>query len=125
MGSGTPEDILFAVESGIDMFDCVLPSRNARNGTLFTSRGRVKIKNEKYKLDDQPLDRTCSCYTCRNFSRAYLRHLFMAREILASILNTIHNIHFYLDFMTKIRYAIKSQKFIEFKEVFLTLYKGE
>jgi queuine tRNA-ribosyltransferase len=125
MGSGTPEDILFAVENGMDMFDCVLPSRNARNGALFTSRGMVKIKNEKYKLDGQPLDSACSCYTCRNFSRAYLRHLFMAREILASILNTIHNIHFYLDFMTKIRYAVKSQKFIEFKEIFLTLYKGD
>lgn len=125
MGSGTPEDILFAVENGMDMFDCVLPSRNARNGTMFTSRGKVKIKNEKYKLDDQPLDSACSCYTCRFFSRAYLRHLFMAREILASILNTIHNIHFYLDFMAKIRYAIESHKFIEFKENFLTLYKGE
>ena len=125
MGSGTPEDILFAVENGVDMFDCVLPSRNARNGTLFTSRGRVKIKNEKYKCDPQPLDEDCQCYTCRHFSRAYLRHLFIAREILASILNTIHNIHFYLDFMTKIRYAIKSKKFIEFKENFLTLYKGE
>jgi len=125
MGSGTPEDILFAVENGVDMFDCVLPSRNARNGAMFTSRGMVKIKNEKYKLDDQPLDSACSCYTCRHFSRAYLRHLFMSKEILASILNTIHNIHFYLDFMTKIRYAIKSQKFIEFKETFLTLYKGE
>jgi queuine tRNA-ribosyltransferase len=125
MGSGTPEDILFAVENGVDMFDCVLPSRNARNGAMFTSRGMVKIKNEKYKFADQPLDSACSCYTCRNFSRAYLRHLFMAREILASILNTIHNIHFYLDFMTKIRYAIQSHKFMEFKEDFLTLYKGE
>ena len=125
MGSGTPEDILFAVENGVDMFDCVLPSRNARNGTLFTSRGQVRIKNEKYKFDDQPLDNACSCYTCRNFSRAYLRHLFMSREILASILNTIHNIHFYLDFMAKIRYAIQSHKFIEFKENFLALYKGD
>ncbi len=125
MGSGMPEDILFAVENGVDMFDCVLPSRNARNGTLFTSRGQVKIKNEKYKISDQPLDDACSCYTCRNFSRAYLRHLFMSREILASILNTIHNIHFYLDFMTKIRYAIQSHKFIEFKEDFLALYKGD
>jgi queuine tRNA-ribosyltransferase len=125
MGSGTPVDILFAVENGIDMFDCVLPSRNARNGTLFTSHGKVKIKNEKYKSDPHPLDEDCQCYTCRNFPRAYLRHLFMSREILASILNTIHNIHFYLDFMTKIRYAIKSKKFIEFKETFLTLYKGE
>jgi queuine tRNA-ribosyltransferase len=125
MGSGTPEDIFFAVENGVDMFDCVLPSRNARNGTLFTSRGKVKIKNERYKSDPRPLDEDCRCYTCRNFSRAYIRHLFMSREILASILNTIHNIHFYLDFMTKIRYAIQSHKFIEFKEDFLALYKGD
>jgi queuine tRNA-ribosyltransferase len=125
MGSGTPEDILFAVENGVDMFDCVLPSRNARNGTLFTSRGKVRIKNERYKSDPQPLDENCQCYTCRNFPRAYLRHLFMSREILASILNTIHNIHFYLDFMGKIRYAIQSHKFIEFKENFLALYKGD
>ncbi len=125
MGSGTPEDIFFAVENGMDMFDCVLPSRNARNGTLFSSRGKVKIKNERYKSDLQPVDEHCRCYTCRNFSRAYLRHLFMSREILASILNTIHNIHFYLDFMAKIRYAISSQKFIELKENFLALYKGD
>lgn len=125
MGSGTPEDILFAVESGMDMFDCVLPSRNARNGTLFTSRGKVRIKNERYKGDPLPLDEDCGCYTCRHFSRAYLRHLFVSREILASILNTIHNIHFYLDFMAKIRYAISSLKFLEFKEDFLALYKGD
>jgi queuine tRNA-ribosyltransferase len=125
MGSGTPEDILFAVESGMDMFDCVLPSRNARNGTLFTSRGKVRIKNEKHKADPRPLDEACGCYSCRNFSRAYLRHLFISREILASILNTIHNIHFYLDFMAKIRYAIESANFREFKENFLALYKGD
>jgi queuine tRNA-ribosyltransferase len=125
MGSGTPEDILFAVECGMDMFDCVLPSRNARNGTLFCSRGKVKIKNEKYKSDMRPLDEDCQCYTCRNFSRAYLRHLFISREILASILNTIHNIHFYLDFMAKIRYAIQSAKFSELKENYLALCKGD
>jgi queuine tRNA-ribosyltransferase len=125
MGSGTPEDILLAVESGMDMFDCVLPSRNARNGTLFCSRGKVRIKNEKYKSDPRPLDEDCRCYTCRNFSRAYLRHLFISREILASILNTIHNIHFYLDFMSKIRYAIQSAAFSELKENFLVLYKGD
>lgn len=126
MGSGTPEDILFAVENGMDMFDCVMPSRNARNGTLFVSRGKVRIKNEKHKADPRPLDEACGCYTCRNFSRAYLRHLFISREILSSILNTIHNIHFYLDFMTKIRYAIQSRRFVEFKESFLALYqKGE
>jgi len=125
MGSGTPEDILFAVENGMDMFDCVMPSRNARNGTLFCSQGKIRIKNERYKGDPLPLDEGCSCYTCRNFSRAYLRHLFISREILASILNTIHNIHFYLDFMAKIRYAIHSRGFVEFKENFLALYKGD
>ncbi len=126
MGSGTPEEILFAVEHGIDMFDCVLPSRNARNGTLFTAAGKVRIKNEKYKLDPRPLDEACRCYTCRHASRAYLRHLYMAREILSSVLNTIHNIHFYLDFMAGIRYAIQSGRFPEFKEGFLSLYhKGD
>jgi queuine tRNA-ribosyltransferase len=123
MGSGTPEEILFAVAHGVDMFDCVLPSRNARNGTLFTSNGKVKIKNEKYKLDERPLDESCNCYTCRHVSRAYLRHLYMAREILSAILNTIHNIHFYLDFMGKIRYAIQSAQFSEYEESFLSLYK--
>jgi len=119
MGAGTPEDILFAVGSGVDLFDCVLPSRNARNGTLFTSRGKVRIKNEKYKADPRPLDESCACATCRRFSRAYLRHLFLSREILASVLNTVHNIHFYLDFMAKIRYAILSGAFAEFQSTFL------
>lgn len=123
MGSGTPEEILFAVASGVDMFDCVLPTRNARRGTLFTSRGRLSIKNERFKLDDSPLDPDCSCYTCRHFSRAYLRHLYLSREITSAVLSTVHNIHFYLDFMTKIRYAIELKKFTEFKEEFLSLYK--
>ena len=123
MGSGTPPEILLAVDLGVDMFDCVLPSRNARNGTLFTSRGKVRIKNEKYKTDPRPIDADCGCPTCRRHSRAYLRHLFVSREILAAVLNTIHNIHFYLDFMAKIRYAIASNRFREFKETFLALYK--
>ncbi len=122
MGSGTPEEILFAVEHGIDMFDCVMPSRNARRGTLFTSRGKISIKNERFKMDDKPLDEMCECYTCRNFSRAYLRHLYNSREITSSVLNTIHNIHFYLDFMHKIRYSIKLREFKSFKEMFLSLY---
>jgi queuine tRNA-ribosyltransferase len=120
MGSGTPEEILFAVEHGIDMFDCVMPTRNARNGTLFTWQGKISIKNEKYKFDQQPLDPQCSCYTCRNFSRAYLRHLYQAHEINAAILNSIHNLHFYLDFMLNIRYAIKSNTLDEFKESFMS-----
>lgn len=123
MGSGTPEDIILAVEMGVDMFDCVLPTRNARNGTLFTSRGKLVIKNEKYKYDTQPPDPGCSCYTCRYFSRAYLRHLFLSKEISSAILNTLHNLHFYLDFMSEIRYAIKQFKFRSFKENFLSLYK--
>ncbi len=123
MGSGTPQEILLAVEHGVDMFDCVMPTRNARNGCLFTSAGKISIKNERYKFDPLPLDPSCECYTCKNFSRAYLRHLYIASEINASILNSIHNIHFYLDFMSKIRYSIHLNKFVEFKENFLEEYK--
>ncbi len=123
MGSGTPEEILLAVEMGIDMFDCVMPTRNARNGCLFTSFGKISIKNQRYKLDEKPLDPNCGCYTCKHFSRAYLRHLYIAREINSSILNSIHNIHFYLDFMSKIRYAIKLNGFSEFKTKFLSQYR--
>ncbi len=116
MGSGTPEEILWAVEHGVDMFDCVMPSRNARRGTLFTSFGRLNIKNKKYAFDSNPIDSECQCYTCRNYSRAYLRHLYKCQEISSAILNTIHNISFYLDFMGKIRYSIKLNKFKKFKE---------
>lgn len=123
MGSGTPEEILLAVEQGVDMFDCVMPTRNARNGCLFTSRGKLSIKNERFKCDKNPLEPGCTCYTCLNFSRAYLRHLYISREINASILNSIHNVHFYLDFMSKIRYAISLNKFNEFKKNFLMSYK--
>jgi len=123
MGSGTPEEILFAVEHGIDMFDCVMPTRNARNGTLFTRKGKLAIKNEKHKFDETPLDENCTCYTCKNHSKAYLRHLYLSKEISSSILNSIHNIHFYLDFMGKIRYAIKLNRFNSFKEDFLSEYK--
>jgi queuine tRNA-ribosyltransferase len=122
MGCGTPEEILLAVEKGVDMFDCVLPTRMARNGALFTTQGRISIKNRQYRLDETPVDDQCSCYTCRNYSRAYLRHLFISREINAAMLNTIHNLHFYLDFMTKIRYSITTDKFAEFKKSFLDNY---
>lgn len=126
MGSGTPEEILFAVDKGIDMFDCVMPTRNARNGSLFTFSGKISIKNEKFKFDTSPVEKNCTCYTCRNFSRAYLRHLYISKEINSSILNTIHNLHFYLDFMSQIRYSIEKKKFSEFKEKFLLKYeKGE
>jgi len=108
MGIGYLSDIIEAVKRGIDFFDCVLPTRNARNGTLFTSHGKIVIKNKKYKEDSRPLDEACSCYTCRNFSRAYLRHLFERQEISSAILNTIHNLHFYLDIFRKIRQAIQS-----------------
>jgi queuine tRNA-ribosyltransferase len=106
MGVGTPEDILSAVQMGIDMFDCVLPTRNARNGVLFTHLGKIAIKNARYAKDPQPIDENCRCYTCRRYSRAYLRHLFMAREILSYRLNTIHNLFYYMEFMSLIRQAI-------------------
>lgn len=106
MGVGDPLDMLFAIGCGFDMFDCVMPTRNARNGTLFTSEGRISIKRAEYKDDPEPLDKNCDCITCQNYSRAYLRHLFMAREILAMRLNTIHNLRFYMNFMQEIRSAI-------------------
>jgi queuine tRNA-ribosyltransferase len=106
MGVGTPVDLVESVARGIDMFDCVLPTRNARNGQLFTSTGRLNIKNAEYADDKGPLDARCVCYTCRNFSRAYLRHLFHAGEMTAGTLNTLHNLHFYLDSMRRIREAI-------------------
>ena len=115
MGIGDLKDMLIAVEAGFDMFDCVMPTRNARNGTLFTSTGRISIKRTEYKSDNEPLDKNCGCYTCRNFSRAYLRHLFLAKEILSMRLNTIHNLYFYLDFFKKMREAIKKERFGEFK----------
>lgn len=117
MGVGTPEDILEAIERGIDMFDCVLPTRNARHGYLFTSTGIVRIKNEQYKEDFTPLDPDCDCYTCKNFTKAYLRHLFMANEILSLRLNTLHNIAFYLKLMSDIRKAIKEDRFDDFKMI--------
>lgn len=115
MGVGTPENMVEAVSLGIDMFDCVLPTRNARNGSMFTSEGMLKIKNAKFKRDFTPLDPNCQCYTCRNFNRAYLRHLFMVNEILAHRLHTIHNLHFYLSLMRGIRQAITNNKFFRLK----------
>ncbi len=111
MGVGTPEDLMDSVEQGIDMFDCVMPTRNARNGHLFTRFGDIKIKNARFKTDEAPLDPTCTCYTCQNFSRAYLHHLFRAGEILSSILNTIHNLHFYQTLMAEMRGAIEQGQF--------------
>jgi queuine tRNA-ribosyltransferase len=120
MGVGTPEDLLDGVEAGIDMFDCVMPTRNARNGTLFTSFGKVSIKNRRFADDTRPLDPNCRCITCTTVSRAYLRHLFMAGEIASSVYNTIHNVAFYLDFMRGIRQAIASNSFGVFRDAFLS-----
>jgi queuine tRNA-ribosyltransferase len=119
MGVGTPEDLLEGVACGLDMFDCVMPTRNARNGSLFTSEGKVAIKNARYAADEGPLDPACSCMTCRTVSRAYLRHLFMTGEIAASVYNTIHNLSFYLDLMRGVRQAIASNSFGPFREAFL------
>ena len=116
MGVGTPEDILDAVMLGVDFFDCVLPTRNARNGTLFTSAGKISIKQARYSEDKGPIDEACACYTCRHYSRAYLRHLYMAKEILSSRLNTIHNIFYYMNFMAKIREAIQKGTLLRFYE---------
>ena len=116
MGVGTPEDLLECVSFGVDLFDCVMPTRHARNGSLFTHFGRVSIKNARYAKDPQPIDEECTCYTCRNFSRAYLRHLFLADEILGLRLNTLHNLHFYLDLMQRVRQALEEGSFLSFKE---------
>ena len=111
MGMGTPEDIIRAVGAGIDMFDCVLPTRNARNGWLFTRGGDVKIRNARYRDDTAPLDERCTCYTCRHFTRAYLYHLQKANEILGARLNTLHNLHYYQQLMRELRAAIEQGSF--------------
>ena len=114
MGVGSPEDLAACIGAGIDMFDCVLPTRCARNGLLFTSVGKIVIKNASYARDDRPLDPSCACYTCLHFSRAYLRHLFVAREILAMRLNTLHNLKYFLDFMARARAAIEQDRYSAF-----------
>jgi queuine tRNA-ribosyltransferase len=119
MGVGTPEDILEAVARGIDLFDCVLPTRNARNGQLFTHQGRLSIRNARFKRDPRPADPECGCYTCRTVSRAYLRHLYQAGEITAAILMTIHNLSFYLDTLKRIRQSIALGRFEELRREFL------
>ena len=118
MGVGTPQDIVECVGCGIDMFDCVMPTRNARNGMLFTNSGKVVIKNTRYRNDNSPLDSLCDCYTCKNYSRGYLRHLFMAKEILGIILNTIHNVRYYMNLMERIREAIRNDNYVDFKKAF-------
>lgn len=118
MGVGTPEDLVEGVSQGIDMFDCVMPTRNARNGWLFTRYGDIKIRNSKYKDDLRPLDPTCDCYACKHFSRAYLHHLQKVNEILGARLNTIHNLHYYLHLMQEIRDALDADRFEEWKAEF-------
>ena len=121
MGVGTPEDLVNAVGQGIDMFDCVMPTRNARNGWLFTRTGDIRIRNAKFRNDESPLDATCSCYTCKNFSRAYLHHLDRSKEILGAQLNTMHNLHYYLELMREMREAIEQDRFDEFVKEFNAL----
>lgn len=118
MGVGLPEDLVTCIDHGIDMFDCVIPTRNARNGMLFTSFGHIQIKQAQYADDQGPVDESCSCYTCQNYSRAYLRHLHMAKEILSSILSTIHNLHYYLNLLHQIRSSLEEDRFSEFKQDF-------
>jgi queuine tRNA-ribosyltransferase len=124
MGVGLPEDIVTCIDLGIDMFDCVVPTRNARNGMLFTSEGFLYIRNATYTKDEKPVDPQCSCYTCKNFSRAYLRHLSHAKEILSAILNSIHNLHYYLNLLGEIRLSISERRFSQFKKEFFSKRVG-
>jgi queuine tRNA-ribosyltransferase len=122
MGVGLPEDILESVERGMDMFDCVIPTRYARSATLFTSRGKIRLTHRRYRRDFFPVDPSCACYCCRNFTRAYLHHLYGANEILSAILAAIHNVHFYLEMMAGVRLAIEQGEFAAFKKEFLGRY---
>lgn len=124
MGVGTPLDLILCVDAGMDMFDCVMPTRVARNGFLFTSQGIIRIKRTEYKEDETSLDPECSCYTCRHYSKAYLRHLFMSGEILSSRLNTIHNLHFYLNMMSEVRKSLEEDRWPEYREQLLTRFVG-
>ena len=125
MGVGTPEDLIEGIDRGIDMFDCVMPTRNARNGTLFTDDGKLNIKNLKHFDDERPIIEHCNCYTCSHFSRAYLRHLYMAKEILSSRLNTLHNLHYYCQLMQQARDAIERGEWPAFRDGFLQRYRGQ
>ena len=122
MGVGTPADLIEGIDRGVDMFDCVMPTRNARNGSLFTDDGRLNIKNSCHRLDERPLMDDCNCYTCRHFSRAYLRHLFVAREILSARLNTLHNLHYYSHLMQRARQAIEQGRWSSFRDDYLSRY---
>jgi queuine tRNA-ribosyltransferase len=122
MGVGTPIDLILCIDAGIDMFDCVIPTRVARNGTLYTWQGKVSIKRNEYKLDDSALDPECDCYTCKHYSKAYLRHLFLSGEILGSRLNSIHNLRFYMSLMEKARQAIEQNRWKEFRDFCVTRF---
>jgi queuine tRNA-ribosyltransferase len=122
MGVGTPLDLILSIDSGIDMFDCVMPTRVARNGTIFTWKGRVSIKRKEYEEDKSPLDPECDCYTCKHYTKAYLRHLFMSGEILSSRLNTIHNLHFYFELMSRSRDAIREGRWPQFRDFCLARF---
>ena len=124
MGLGDPEGILEAIGLGIDMFDCVMPTRISRNGSAFTSRGRINLKNSKYSQDLGPIEKSCGCYTCRNYSAAYIRHLIKSKEILASMLLTIHNLHFIMDLVRRAGDAIRAGDYTGFKKDFLESYKS-
>lgn len=125
MGVGTPLDIVNGINAGVDMFDCVLPTRNARNGTLYTSRGKINIKRREYAEDDAPLDPECGCYTCRTFSRAYLRHLYISKELLAFRLNSLHNLTYYLNLVRGARAAVIEGRFAAFKAGIEAVYPEE
>jgi queuine tRNA-ribosyltransferase len=118
MGMGTPADLVEMVAHGVDLFDCVLPTRNARNGCLFTASGRLQIKRSEFRDDDRPIDEICGCAVCRNYSRAYLRHLYVSGEILSMRLNTLHNLHHYADLMEHVRAAIDAGRYDEFRRSF-------
>ena len=122
MGVGLPEDILESIERGMDMFDCVIPTRYARSATLFTRRGKIRLTNKRYRRDFFPVDASCTCYCCCNFTRAYLHHLFNANEVLSATLAAIHNVHFYLDMVSRARAAIEANDYSSFKADFLEEY---
>jgi queuine tRNA-ribosyltransferase len=124
MGVGNPEDLLMIWEQGIDMSDCIIPTKFARGGTAFTSRGKIRMNHRNYRHDRYPIDNDCDCYTCQNFSRAYLKHLFDANEILGAVLVSIHNIHWYVKLSQLAREAILEDRFLEFKKTFLEQYQS-
>ena len=124
LGIGEPEDLFLGVAAGIDTFDCVLPTRNARNGTLYTKRGKINLENAKYARDFTPVDSECPCYTCTNFSKAYLSHLYRSKEMLAGILGTLHNTYFLVSLAKDIRQSIMDDQFGQFRDEFLKNYKA-